>query len=85
VTAVNRLKGNPMRVTIIPAISSITIHPGSSCFKTFAAAWEIHMAPPLNITVIKMADAICIPDNKKQSKRPKKEPNVPGANGTCPK
>ena len=40
-----------MNVIIRPAISSMTIQPGSSAFNIFTASWAIHMAKKTNIIV----------------------------------
>jgi len=50
------LNGKPVNVKIMPAISSITIHPGSLAFNIFSAAWAIHMAQKMN-TMVKHIDS----------------------------
>ena len=54
-TAVVRVNGNPMKVTTIPAISSITIQPGSLRFNVLAAAPEIQMANKMKINAATIA------------------------------
>jgi hypothetical protein len=49
------LKGRPNNVKIMPAISSITIQPGSFDLNTFSASLAIHMAHKINIRVSKTA------------------------------
>jgi len=73
------LKGNPIKVTIMPAISSITIQPGSFCFSIFSAASAMHTAKRIKNRVPSIAGASEIPVRAKQSGSPIKDPNVPGA------
>ena len=54
-TAVVRVNGNPMKVTTMPAISSITIQPGSLRFNLLAAAPEIQMAKRMSTNAATIA------------------------------
>jgi hypothetical protein len=78
------LKGRPNNVKIMPAISSITIHPGSSVPNIFSASLEIHMAQKINIRVNKTAIAKSISERKKQRGSPRTDPKVPGAKEMFP-
>jgi hypothetical protein len=78
------LKGKPDNVKIMPAISSITIHPGSFSPNIFSALSAIHMALKINIKVNKTAIEKLIFERKKQSKSPSTDPNVPGAKEMFP-
>ena len=78
------LKGKPDNVKIMPAISSITIHPGSFKSIIFSASFAIHMAHKINIRVKKTAIEKSIFERKKQSKSPRTDPNVPGAKEMFP-
>jgi len=48
------LNGRQNNVTTRPAISSITIHPGSFWFKSFSAPLAIPMANKINMIIKKM-------------------------------
>jgi len=78
------LKGNPNNVKIMPAISSITMHPGSSVFNIFSASLAIHMANKMNIRVNKTAIEKSIFERKKQRGSPRTDPKVPGAKEIFP-
>jgi len=78
------LKGRPNNVKIMPAISSITIHPGSSVFNIFSASLAIHMAHKINIRVNKTAIEKSIFERKKQRGSPRIDPKVPGAKEMFP-
>jgi len=78
------LKGRPVNVKIMPAISSITIQPGSLRFSIFSASWAIHIAHRINIKVKSTAAEKPIFDIKKQSGSPRIDPKVPGAKEIFP-
>jgi len=61
ITTVIGLKGNPTKATTMPAISSITIQPGSFCSSIFSAASAIQTAKNINNRVHSIAGAADIP------------------------
>ena len=79
-----RLNGRPIRATIMPAISSITILPGSLFCKIFSARCAVQMAKTINPMMQSEANKKLILERTKQSGIPNKEPNVPGAKGMFP-
>jgi len=78
------LKGRPNNVKIMPEISSITIHPGSSVFNIFSASLATHMAHKINIRINKTAIEESIVERKKQRGSPRTDPKVPGAKEMFP-
>lgn len=80
----NMLKGILRNVTIIPAVSSITIEGGSFFFNIFSAPLAIHIANRINSAVQITATNRSIFDRKKAIGRPAIDPKVPGAKGIFP-
>jgi hypothetical protein len=78
------LKGRPNNVKIMPAISSITIDPGSSVSNIFSASFAIHMANKMNIRATKTAIENSTFERKKQKGSPRTDPKVPGAKEMFP-
>ena len=83
-TADTVLKGTPAKVTVIPAISSITMLPGSlrpNCFSAMSAAYTAKPARAMTIANENHSDKR---DSKKHGNSPNSEPKVPGATGILP-
>jgi hypothetical protein len=68
----------------MPAISSITIHPGSFVFNIFSASLAIHTAHKIPIRVNKTAIDKSVFERKKQMGSPRTDPKVPGGKEIFP-
>lgn len=82
--ALKKVNGRPVRVTSMPATSSITIQPGSFCLRNRPAFSAIHMAPRIKRAMAMIAISRLILARKNAKASPSNDPKVPGATGMYP-